>query len=379
MLQLVERGFFRTAAIKLSTAAGDAVNPDVQVLRTGRFNHPKYGEFEITEQTLAEMKENFDNDVRGVDIAFDYFHESDKEASGWPTELYLSDDGAALWAKVDWTSEARKKLAEREIRYFSPDFAFEWEDPESGVSYKNVLFGGGLTNRPFVKDMAAIVAAENEREQMTLKEIQEKLTKLAEENTELRTKILKLEEMSDDEAGDEIKPDSGRDKSKEEVEKLAEAAAAKKGKKGAPAAESDAPEIDADDSEESDDSEDQDSVPALKKQLAEMQKKCAEYEEKFNKANAAKQMAEREKEFNVLLTEGKACVAQKKSFLLNDMKEFIKLAQPLNMEARGNGSGTEETTSDRDEKVLKLAEEMVKKDSALPLHKAIGLANKQIK
>lgn len=361
MLQLVERGFFKSPAIKLSSQlASSSASPDVQILRLGKFNHPKYGEFEITKQTLAEMKENFDNDVRGVDIAFDYFHESDKEASGWPTELYLTEDGAELWAKVDWTNEARRKLTEREIRYFSPDFAFEWEDPESGVSYKNVLFGGGLTNRPFVKDMAAIVAAEQERDQMTLKELEDKVTKLAEENANMKKK---LEEMDED----------GRDKSKEQLEQLAEAAAAKKGKEGAPAAEADAPE-----SDDADDS-DEDSVPNLKKKLAEMSKKCEEYEEKFKKADAAKQMSEREKEFNILLTEGKACVAQKDSYMKKDMSTFIKLAQPLNMKAQGNGGGTEETTSDRDEKVLKLAEEMVKKDSAIPLHKAIGLANKQIK
>src|SRR6267378_2033908 len=99
MLQLVERGFFKTDPIQLSDQGGrpGSQNPDVQVLRVGKFNHPKYGEFEITTATLAEMKKNFDSNVRGVDVAFDYFHDSDKEASGWPSELYISENGNELW------------------------------------------------------------------------------------------------------------------------------------------------------------------------------------------------------------------------------------------------------------------------------------------
>ena len=165
MIQLIERGFFRASPIKLSSAAMSpgpgptAVSPDVQILRVGSFKHPKYGEFEITPTILLEMKKNFDDKIRGIDIGFDYFHESDKEASGWPTELYLLNEDTELWAKVDWTPKAQRMLYERELRYFSPDFAFKWTDPESGQEFNNVLFGGGLTNRPFVKDMAAIAAS----------------------------------------------------------------------------------------------------------------------------------------------------------------------------------------------------------------------------
>ena len=135
--------------------------PDrVQVLRVGKFQHPSYGKFEITQQTLSEMKSNFDKRVRGIDVSFDYYHASDEDASAWVKELVLEENGTQLWAIVDWTPKAEQKLAERELRYFSPDFSFSWKDPESGVVHKNVLFGGGLTNRPFVKEMMAIVADE---------------------------------------------------------------------------------------------------------------------------------------------------------------------------------------------------------------------------
>lgn len=348
MQRAIERGFFKSefSNLKLNDVAALMEKPDVQVLRIGRFNHPKYGEFEITKQTLIEMKENFDNKVRGVDIAFDYFHNSDQEAAGWPTELYLTENGEALWAKVDWTPIAHQKLSDREIRYFSPDFAFEWKDPESGKVYKNVLFGGGLTNRPFVKDMAAIVAHE-EREKMELKELQEKVVKLAED---------------------------GEDLKKAHADLLAKHEELKK-------AHSDLQKKMAEDGEEGDDSaeeegegdkEETDEMKSLKAELADAKKKLMEYAE-------AKKLAEKETAFNLLLSEGKVCVAQKDAYLKDNMSEFIKLSQPVNLSGHGASTGNQVEGGDRDEKVLKLAEEMCKKDAKLSKVDAISLANKELK
>lgn len=349
MLKLVERDFFRPTPIRLAGPVGvgsgpgahgaptQSVSPEVQVLRVGKFNHPKYGEFEITTATLEELKQNFDKKIRGVDIAVDYFHKSDEEAAGWIRELYLSEDQTELWAKVDWTLEATKKLAEREIRYFSPDFAFQWTDPETNKTYSNVLFGGGLTNRPFVKDMAAIVASE-QGEQMKIDELEKLVLKLSEDGKakeeEMAAMKKKLEEMSD--------------KTKEE---------APEGESGEP---------------------DEDDVPALKAKLAEMTKKCAEYEEKMKKHSEDKQLAEKEAAFTVLLSEGKACAAQKDAFIKGDTAEFAKLSQPLNLSGKGNASNPTEESA-REDRVMKLAEEKRKADPKLDLIEAITLANKEIK
>lgn len=351
MLKLIERGFFKSPPIKLSDVAGPTgVNPSVQVLRVGKFTHPQYGNFEITRATLAEMKSNFDNKIRGVDVAFDYFHDSEKEASGWPTELYLSEDGDSLWAKVDWTPTAQKKLAEREIRYFSPDFAFQWQDPETGKIFKNVLFGGGLTNRPFVKDMAAIVAHEKQggfkMDEKEFKKLQETVLKLSDDSAALK---------ADNEAM---------------KKKLAEYE-----EKTPPAA---APVVD--NPEESDDPK------VLKAALGEMKKKLAEMGEANKKmlaekasAEEAKQMAEKETAFNVMLTEGKACAAQKEAFMKNNMAEFVKLSQPVNLNGIGSSQNVDPSKDQREDRVLKLAEEKVKADPKLAMHDAIKLANKEIK
>lgn len=353
----------RLNAIKLSdpTAGPTSENPPVQILRCGKFNHPKYGEFEITPVTLAEMKANFEAGVRGVDLAVDYFHESDKEAAAWFDRLYLAEDGTELWAEVRWTKRAQTMLGEREVRYFSPDFAFQWTDPESGVTYRNVLFGGGLTNRPFVKDMAAIVAHEqegthmNEEEKKQFKAMQEAIIKLSEA----------------------VAPPAPPAPAKPAADDMAARKAAKAKLKAQLAEYDDVPEEDEQTGKdgESDDID----VEDLKKQLADAQASNKKLLAEKAAAEEAKKMAEKTAEFNVMLSEGKACAAQKDAFMKGDVVAFAKLAQPINLSERGStgdsGAGGGE---DRAERVLKLAEEKVKADPKLKLVDAISLAQKEI-
>lgn len=317
--------------IKLSDANLNGPQ-QVQILRCGKFKHPSYGEFEITPLVLQEMKLNFDNKIRGIDMAFDYYHASDQDASGWVEELFLKEDDTELWAQVKWTPKASQKLAERELRYFSPDFAFQWEDPETGTTHKNVLFGGGLTNRPFVKEMTAIVADELQGDHMTelekaqaaLKEAEAKNLKLSEDKQALEKQM-----------ADMPKPDK---------------------------------------------------IAALEQQIAALQAELAKEKGAAEQMMAEKkkleeqaQLSEKEKAFTILLTEGKACAAQKDAFVKGDMTEFIKLAQPLNLKGSGNSSTTE-TTADEDVKaIIKLAEEKQKLNPKLSRGDAISIAKKELK
>ncbi len=316
------------------------VPQEIQILRVGKFNHPQYGLFEITTKILAEMKSNFDNRVRGIDVSFDYYHESNEDASGWPKSLELRENGTQLWAVVDWTPKATQKLAERELRYFSPDFAFKWEDPETQTIHSNVLFGGGLTNRPFVKEMQAIVATEFNKEgasQMTELEKAQEALKLAE------GKVVKLSEEKADmekKMSDMVPKAEGGDK-----------------------------------------------VAALEAQIASLQAELAkakgESEQALaekKKAEDAKVLAEKTSEFNLLLSEGKACAAQKDAFLKGDMTEFIKLAQPTNMKASGSSSSaTDDGHTDDTKAIIKLAEEKQKTDPKLSRGDAISIAKKELK
>jgi phage I-like protein len=57
---------------------------------------------------------------------------------------------------VEWTKTAYTKIKEKAYRYFSPEFLDEWEHPETKTKFKDVLFGGGITNRPFLKNLVPI-------------------------------------------------------------------------------------------------------------------------------------------------------------------------------------------------------------------------------
>lgn len=143
--------------ISIRLAEDGAVSTDVQLFRTGTFFHEEYGKFSIDPKMLQEMVTNFQSKVRGVDIAIDYKHASEDIAAGWVKEVYLSEDGSELWAKVEWTPTGEKVLAEKEFRYLSPEFVYQYQDNESLKKFGAVLLGAGLTNRPVIKKMEPVV------------------------------------------------------------------------------------------------------------------------------------------------------------------------------------------------------------------------------
>jgi phage I-like protein len=157
----------------------------VQVMRTGAFEHPWYGTMLITPTVLSDMVKNFKDNVRRQDLPADFFHESDREAAGWFTDLYTEENGSQLWGDVQPTPKLLQMLADKEVRYFSADFYFEWTDPETNVSYKNVLNGGGFVNRPFIKGMQPVAELSefNEGERMkTVEQLNQEIKSLSEKH-----------------------------------------------------------------------------------------------------------------------------------------------------------------------------------------------------
>lgn len=132
----------------------------VQILRTWKFKHPQYWEFEISKKDLAEFKENFDAKIRGVDLAVDENHDGNHKAVGWYKEVL--QEWEKLFAVIEWTKEGLQLLKEKVYRYFSPELYFDFQDEESGQIIKNLLIGWGITNRPFFKNMEALAACEPE-------------------------------------------------------------------------------------------------------------------------------------------------------------------------------------------------------------------------
>jgi len=121
----------------------------------GEYNHPVHGKIKITPERVARFAENVTNRVRGTDLDIDYDHKAlTTEAAGWVKEAKAESDGLHLL--VEWTDDGAKKVKNRSYRYFSPEFADEWSHPKSGQKFTDVLFGGGITNRPFLKDILPI-------------------------------------------------------------------------------------------------------------------------------------------------------------------------------------------------------------------------------
>ena len=127
---------------------------EVQLLRTGQWDHPKYGKLVVTSSTLDEIVKNFADNVRGVDLSLDAGHKNQEESYGWIRGL--KRNGSALVAKVEFTDLGRDAIKNKRFRYISAELSPKWVDDETGSVYRNVLLGAGLTNRPYIRRMVAL-------------------------------------------------------------------------------------------------------------------------------------------------------------------------------------------------------------------------------
>lgn len=131
----------------------------VHAMAPGEYKHPIYGTLEFSVDRLMRFANNIVNKVRGVDPDVDYDHKKeDGRAAGWVRDATVKADG--LWLLVEWTKNAAQAIKDREYRYFSPEFTFSWEHPETGAEYEDVVVGGALTNRPFLKNLVPINLSE---------------------------------------------------------------------------------------------------------------------------------------------------------------------------------------------------------------------------
>jgi len=118
---------------------------------------------EITK--LSNMISHFNEGVRGIKVAIDLVHEPEKGAAGWIEGLEAGASTSkpgkqALWAEVDWTPRGIELIKLGAFKYISSEFGDD-TDPESQKVTKDVLRAATMTNRPFVKGMAAIELDEN--------------------------------------------------------------------------------------------------------------------------------------------------------------------------------------------------------------------------
>jgi hypothetical protein len=146
---------------KFDEEDGEDLKRWIQAFPIGKWDHPEYGTIEMSLPKAVNMAANINAGVRGQDLDIDYDHKADrKDAAGWIERAEARVDG--LWVLVDWTKEAFEKIKNKAYKYFSPEFMNVWTHPSSGQKFKDVLFGGALTNRPHLKGILPINLSEFE-------------------------------------------------------------------------------------------------------------------------------------------------------------------------------------------------------------------------
>jgi len=133
----------------------------IHALPIGEYEHPVYGKMSFTPEKVNNFALSVKQKTRGTELDIDYDHKTDpakgNKAAGWVKDAEVRSDG--LYLNVDWTNEAASAIKAGEYRYFSPEFDDEWTDPQ-GTKHTDVVFGGGLTNRPFLKDLCPVNLSE---------------------------------------------------------------------------------------------------------------------------------------------------------------------------------------------------------------------------
>jgi len=309
---------------------------EVQLMRTGSFTHMFFGEMEITEDMFKSFRKNFRKNVKKIKLATDYSHFSHMEAAGWITDVILKENNTELWIKVEWTPTGRQRILDKEYKYMSADFSENYQDNESGKKFGPTLNGAALTNRPFIKDMDAVLSdidmSEEKRhaimeiynnepetegiDQMDFAEMIKGVAKLSDvEKAELATAL-------------GVKPvETKLEDTEAQVQNV--------------------------------------TLTAENKTLS----------DKVEKLEVSAKLVEKETAFTKMLSDGTAVSAQKEAFLSDNMVEFIKLAVPTNMSGRGTGEGKDTDTESGDKKfdtpeaaadeVARLSKEKQKEDKEL--------------
>lgn len=130
----------------------------IHALPIGEYKHPVFGDLNLTVDRIKRFAESVNNKVRGIDPDIDYDHKAKTDkAAGWVKSAEVRPNG--LWLLVEWTKGAIEAIKNGEYRYFSSEYVSEWEDAK-GNKFSDVLLGGGLTNRPFIKDLEPINLSE---------------------------------------------------------------------------------------------------------------------------------------------------------------------------------------------------------------------------
>lgn len=126
-----------------------------ELVPMGDFDHPEYGEFNITEETIAEMIERFNSGAPvagGIPIDEKGDHSMRAEgAYGWIRSLEARDN--SLWGEIQWTPDGVEAVDSKRFKYISPRFF---------VGETNFIKAAALCTRPFFNQQPELQVAASE-------------------------------------------------------------------------------------------------------------------------------------------------------------------------------------------------------------------------
>lgn len=129
----------------------------VHALPAGEYKHPEYGDININDGRVKSFVDGVKAKIRGIDPSINYVHNNNDVAAGWVKDAEARQDG--VWLFVEWVKDAYEAIKAKKWRYFSSEYEDEWTDSK-GKKHTDVIFGGALTNRPFMKNLVPINLSE---------------------------------------------------------------------------------------------------------------------------------------------------------------------------------------------------------------------------
>lgn len=142
-----------------------------ELIHTSLNTDPRYGDFRFTKEDLETMAKNFNDGVRGVEIAVDINHDDGKKAYAWikPGSMKVEESKKlagqySLYAQLyRYTSEGEKYIKEGAYRYFSLEIKPKLITTINNVKkvFRNVIVGLALTNSPVIKELSPTYAEQH--------------------------------------------------------------------------------------------------------------------------------------------------------------------------------------------------------------------------
>lgn len=123
----------------------------VTLTREGKFNDPRYGDFEISADMLSKMVKNFSANVYGQKIFIDIAHKPNDGAAG--EVIKLSHERKRLRALVQWTPLGVDAINNKGYSYMSIEYDENFTDNEFKRQHGTTMLGAGLVVRPALKHL----------------------------------------------------------------------------------------------------------------------------------------------------------------------------------------------------------------------------------